>query len=259
MAKLNMRCAALLLLAQFTLTLGQTTAPTYAPTPPGHTYDRGTYAPSVTTDAPTFTLSPTVTTGAPTVTTAAPTVTTISPSTTSPSSLAPTSSPSTGAPTESPTVPPTMPWLTDAQAVAAIAASRARVAHRNNAVAPASLDPTADGFGGLLCPPDYHLMGKDDKALDHAGTLYVPRPRVEKIHLYERSSRPNNTHRVTCNTPALETLARSREYKVTNTREIFRIFSSTLRGLSRDDGLVEGAMWHADAWDDANAGRPPPP
>ena len=39
--------------------------------------------------------------------------------------------------------------MTDAQAVAAIAAARARAAYRNNAVAPLSTDPTDDAVTGL--------------------------------------------------------------------------------------------------------------
>lgn len=157
MAKSNMRFAALLLLAQFTsFTLAQ--RGTYAPT---------TDAPTVTTDAPTVTtIAPS--TGAPT---AAPTDTATNPPTLAPSTLAPTTSPSTLAPTESPTVPPTMPALTDAQAVASIAAARARVAYRNNAVAPASIDPVDDAeLGGKKCPADYHLMGADDHSIVSGGT-----------------------------------------------------------------------------------------
>jgi len=157
MAKSNMRFAALLLMAQLTsFTLAQ----------------RGTYAPTVTTDAPT------VTTAAPTVTTIAPSlspsVTTAAPSvspTIAPSTQAPSTSPTTAAPTESPTVPPTMPALTDAQAVASIAAARARVAYRNNAVAPGSIDPVDDvELGGKKCPADYHLMGADDHSIVSGGT-----------------------------------------------------------------------------------------
>jgi hypothetical protein len=51
---------------------------------------------------------------------------------------------------------------------------RARASYRNNAVAPASLDPTDDAaLGGKKCPPDYHLMGADDNGLDFGGTLYA--------------------------------------------------------------------------------------
>lgn len=152
-----MRFAALLLLAQFTsFTLAQ----------------RGTYAPTVTTAAPTVTTdAPTVTTDAPSL---SPSVTTDAPSvspTNSPSTGAPTTSPSTLAPTESPTVPPTMPPLTDAQAVASIAAARARVAYRNNAVVPASIDPVFDvELDGMKCPADYHLMGADDHSIVSGGT-----------------------------------------------------------------------------------------
>ena len=60
--------------------------------------------------------------------------------------------------------------MTDAQAVAIIAATRARQAHRNNAVAPASTDPTDAVTGGKKCPPDYHLMGGDDVGLIHGAT-----------------------------------------------------------------------------------------
>jgi hypothetical protein len=156
MAKSNMRFAALLLLAQFTsFTLAQ----------------RGTYAP---TDAPTGapTAPPTAATATPTslAPTAAPTDTATDAPTGTPTTLAPTTSPSTLAPTESPTVPPTMPALTDAQAVASIAAARARVAYRNNAVAPASIDPVDDGMGGKKCPADYHLMGADDHSIVSGGT-----------------------------------------------------------------------------------------
>jgi hypothetical protein len=157
MAKSNMRFAALLLLAQFTsFTLAQ----------------RGTYAP---TDAPTGapTAPPTAATATPTslAPTAAPTDTATDAPTGTPTTLAPTTSPSTLAPTESPTVPPTMPALTDAQAVASIAAARARVAYRNNAVAPASIDPVYDAeLDGKKCPADYHLMGADDHSIVSGGT-----------------------------------------------------------------------------------------
>ena len=64
-----------------------------------------------------------------------------------------------------------MPPMTDAQAVAAIAAARARAAYRNNAVAPLSTDPTDDAVtGGKKCPRDYHLMGGDDVSLVHGAT-----------------------------------------------------------------------------------------
>jgi len=103
--------------------------------------------------------------------TASPTTVSPTPSPTVPPTVSPTDSPSTAAPTQSPTVPPTMPAMTDAQAVAAIAAVRARAAYRNNAVAPASTDPTDDAVaGGKSCPPDYHLMGGDDVGLIHGAT-----------------------------------------------------------------------------------------
>jgi hypothetical protein len=126
--------------------------------------------------------------------------------------------------------------------VAAIAAARARVAYRNNAVAPASIDPVSDGRGGLVCPADYHLMGGDDKAIDHSNsyTLYVPFSNVGEDPSLRAIVALMHTHRGPCYAPAR--LARD------------HVPSTTQRGLSsRNDGqILRGGMFDGPfACDDA--------